>query len=138
MALFVVLWVRMERKRCKHLEHGDVCPWGCKTTRILCHAFVRGECRWGAKCRRGLHALRRPSPPPEPDSELRKARITLGLNPSGENVNQALVKAAFHTKAKEQHPDRNPHQDQAKQNEKMRKLLDANKLLMTDFAKMAG
>ena len=128
-------------KRCKHLIRGDDCPWGCETTRILCHAFVRGECRWGAYCRRGLHAFCRPPPPPpppEPDSKLREARIRLGLNPSGENVNQALVKAAFHLKAKEQHPDKNPHQDQAKQTRKMQKLLDANNFLMTDFARGAG
>ena len=123
--------------RCKYIDRGDWCTYGCRPGYIFCHHSVRGTCEYQSakRCRHGYHVTSS-VPPPQVD-KTRESLKKLGLNEDRQNVDRGLVDAVFRHHAKTYHPDKHPSGlsvgMKAALTAKFREMVAAREHLMTIF-----
>ena len=118
----------MVRQYCDSLDNGRFCKHGCikvnHKPQYVCHMFMRGTCRYGSDCQRGLHG--KPSTQPrgdgfrpyitdtDEDKNLKQHLATLGLSPFCEELqdyDRKMVETIYKHLATHRHPDKNPNEE---------------------------
>ena len=122
----------MVRQYCKKLDYGRFCRHGCikvnHEAQYVCHLFMKGKCRYGAHCQRGLHCKPNKTTSTQPrgdgfrpyttdtdeDKTLKQHLATLGLSPFCEELqdhDHKMVETIYKHLATRRHPDKNPNEE---------------------------